>query len=47
MKGVVLIGGAFVLVALAGCGKVSFGDPLIEQLEHCARATDRDPRSPQ
>ena len=27
MKGLVLIGGAFVLAALAGCGKVSFGDP--------------------
>ena len=39
MKGLVLIGGALALAALAGCGKVSFGDPLIEQLEHCARAT--------
>lgn len=39
MKRLYLIGVALVIVALAGCGKVSSGEPPITQLEHCARAS--------
>jgi hypothetical protein len=39
MKRLHLIGVVPVIVALAGCGKTSFEQPPIAQLEHCARAS--------